>query len=81
MKKKNGYSLNKEDALEPDMPICDPHHPLWDFKENFTQPTYLLPDILKDVNSGHNIVTTVFIECGAMYNPENSITKNIISEN
>ena len=40
----------------------------------------MLPDILKDVNSGHNIVTTVFIECGAMYNPENSITKNVISE-
>ena len=78
--KEKWLSLNKEDALEPDMPICDPHHHLWDFKENFTQPTYLLPDILKDVNSGHNIVSTVFIECGAMYNPQNSISKNVILE-
>src|SRR3984893_7297112 len=28
---------------------------------------YLLDEILEDVGSGHNIESTVFIECGAMY--------------
>jgi len=73
-------STNKETALEPDLPICDPHHHLWDFKKDSVEPTYLLPEILNDTNSGHNIVSTVFIECGAMYNPEHSIEEQVINE-
>ena len=53
----------KEDILEPDLPICDPHHHLWDHVEN----PYLLPQLLDDVNSGHHVVSTVFVECSAMY--------------
>ena len=65
----------KETALEPDLPICDPHHHLWDGVSRRVQPRYLLDEILEDVNGGgHNIVSTVFIECGAMFKkdgPEN----------
>ena len=71
---------NKEEALEPDLPICDPHHHLWDFNKTYIEETYLLPDILKDTNSGHNIVSTVFIECGAMYNKNHSIEEQVINE-
>lgn len=53
----------QEDIIEPDRPICDPHHHLWDNKSN----PYLLPDLLADTGSGHNIVSTVFVECAAMY--------------
>ena len=56
-------SLVQEDILEPDLPICDPHHHLWD---NDTNP-YLLPQLLADVQSGHNVVSTVFVECNSMY--------------
>jgi len=56
-----------EAALEPDLPICDPHHHLWEFRDDQPEPRYLLDDILADTNSGHNIVSTVFIECGTMY--------------
>ena len=56
-----------EDALEPDLPICDPHHHLWDFREGTPEPRYLLDNLLEDTNSGHNIVSTIFIECHAMY--------------
>jgi L-fuconolactonase len=56
-----------EEILEPDLPICDPHHHLWDNAHVHVQPRYLLDEILEDVNSGHNIVSTVFIECGAMF--------------
>ncbi len=60
----------KETALEPDLPICDPHHHLWDGRKGSgsIQPRYLLDEILLDVQGGgHNIVSTVFIECGAMF--------------
>ncbi len=52
-----------EAVLEPDLPICDPHHHLWD------HPTsrYLLDELLQDTGSGHNVVSTVFVECGSMY--------------
>ena len=57
----------KEEALEPDLPICDPHHHLWEFRKGGVQQRYLLDEILADVGGGHNIVSTVFIECGAMF--------------
>ena len=56
-----------EEPLEPELPICDPHHHLWEFRYDRVAHRYLLDDLLRDVNSGHNIVATVFIECGAMY--------------
>ncbi|HPA90021.1 MAG TPA: amidohydrolase family protein [Quisquiliibacterium sp.] len=52
-----------EDVLEPDLPIVDPHHHLWVANG---QP-YLLPELLADVGSGHDIRATVFAECRAMY--------------
>jgi L-fuconolactonase len=52
-----------EDILEPALPIVDPHHHLWDHPGS----RYLLDDLLADVNSGHNIVKTVFIQCGSGY--------------
>ncbi|MGY8957934.1 MAG: amidohydrolase family protein [Alphaproteobacteria bacterium] len=60
-------NLVQEESLEPDLPICDPHHHLWEFRTERVDPRYLMDEILLDINSGHNIVSTVFIECGAMY--------------
>ena len=60
-------ALTVEETLEPDLPICDPHHHLWEFKTEHTQPRYLLDEILEDLYAGHNVVSTVFIECGAMF--------------
>lgn len=60
--------LTQEETLEPGLPIIDPHHHLWDARGgNYVQKRYLLEDMLADVNSGHNITQTVFIECGAMF--------------
>ncbi len=53
----------REETLEPDLPICDPHHHLWDHPES----RYLLDELLADTGSGHNVVSTVFMECMAMY--------------
>ena len=54
----------REVALEPDLPIIDPHHHLWDMQ---LHGRYLLPELLADLGGGHNVVATVFIECHAMY--------------
>ena len=53
----------KEEILEPELPIVDPHHHLWDHPGS----RYLLDELLADVGSGHNIVATVFIQCGSGY--------------
>ena len=51
-------------------PICDPHHHLWDLQTARLVPRYLLDEILADTSAGHNVVSTVFIECGAMFKPD-----------
>jgi L-fuconolactonase len=52
-----------EPILEPDLPIIDTHHHLWERPDH----RYLLHEFLDDVRTGHNIVATVFMECRAMY--------------
>lgn len=56
----------REEIIDPDRPIVDPHHHLWDFPES----RYLLDELLADVNSGHSVVATVFVECASMYRAE-----------
>ncbi|MGH1492557.1 MAG: amidohydrolase family protein [Acidimicrobiales bacterium] len=56
----------QEEALEPDLPICDPHHHLW-LDSGHTGWPYILDDLLADTGSGHNVVKTVFLECHAEY--------------
>jgi L-fuconolactonase len=72
-----------EGILEPELPIVDPHHHLWDrptevlrnlppLEHGFMDiiretPRYLLDELLADLRSGHNIRATVYMECGAMY--------------
>ena len=53
-----------EPTLEPDLPIVDPHHHLW--PAGGALP-YGINELHADANSGHNIVQTVFMECGASY--------------
>ncbi len=52
-----------EDILEPDLPIIDAHHHLWDFPRN----RYLLPEMLADTHSGHDIRATVYVDCTSYY--------------
>ncbi|MGF1597306.1 MAG: amidohydrolase family protein [Acidimicrobiales bacterium] len=56
----------REEALEPDLPICDPHHHLW-LDAGHTGWPYTLDDLLADTGAGHNVVRTVFLECHAEY--------------
>jgi L-fuconolactonase len=61
-------ALTSEATLEPDLPICDPHHHLWEFRpEPVHYQRYLLSDLAEDLNSGHTVRSTVFIEVKARY--------------
>jgi L-fuconolactonase len=54
-----------EPALEPGLPICDPHHHLWhDSPERQPFPTYMLDDLAADASSGHNVRSTVYVQTG-----------------
>lgn len=72
-----------EKILDPDLPIIDPHHHLWDWPEALlsSRPDqqhgfnevlrramrYLFHEFMADLSSGHNIRATVFVQCTAMY--------------
>ena len=73
----------KEEILEPDLPIVDPHHHLWDRPTEILKdlppldhgfmdiirrvPRYLFDELLADLRGGHDVRATVYLECGAMY--------------
>jgi predicted TIM-barrel fold metal-dependent hydrolase len=73
-----------EAIIEPELPIIDPHHHLWDLRPllpKFPEPRhpfiaslahhayYTFDQLHAHLTSGHNIIATVFMECGAFYNP------------
>ncbi|TCD05106.1 amidohydrolase [Erythrobacteraceae bacterium CFH 75059] len=73
-----------EEALEPDWRIVDPHHHLWDLRPLLPifpeprhpfvatvarTPRYGFDELMGDLAAGHRVTATVFIECGAFYNP------------
>ncbi len=74
-----------EDVLEPELPIIDPHHHLWDHRDredpHFRQVVYLCEEITRDIeDSGHNIVQTVFAQCGAFYREDGPEEMRCIGE-
>jgi len=52
-----------EPILEPELPIIDAHHHLWIRAD----APYLLREFAADLQTGHNVVATVFAECHSMY--------------
>jgi predicted TIM-barrel fold metal-dependent hydrolase len=83
-----------EAILEPELPIIDPHHHLWD-RRNYATPQapehpfmtaiedakrYLLDELMADTGSGHNVVGTVFLECGAFYKADGPVERRSIGE-
>ena len=74
-----------ETTIEPELPIIDPHHHLWDLRKNnqmgFRQEVYLCEEISRDIqDSGHNVVQTVFAQCGAFYRADGPEEMKCIGE-
>lgn len=53
----------EEIALDPDLPIIDGHHHLWDRPDS----VYMDRDFLNDIDSGHNIRGSVYVQCRSFY--------------
>src|SRR3954447_1511479 len=83
-----------EAILEPDLPIVDPHHHLWD-RRNYATPAapehpfmtaiadarrYLLDELIADTSSGQNVIATVFVECGAFYKADGPVELRPVGE-
>jgi predicted TIM-barrel fold metal-dependent hydrolase len=73
--KKAWLDSGEEEALEPDLQICDPHHHLWDYPGS----RYVLDELLADTRA-HRIEKTVFVECGSMYRSEGDATLAPVGE-
>ncbi|MGD0333994.1 MAG: amidohydrolase family protein [Xanthobacteraceae bacterium] len=59
-------ALRREEPIDANLPIIDPHHHLWD-----RGLRYLFDELKDDVDSGgHNIRATVYLQCGSMYRAE-----------
>jgi predicted TIM-barrel fold metal-dependent hydrolase len=69
-------ALTSEEAIDPDLPICDPHHHFWD-RPGFR---YMLDELLVDIGGGHNITETVFVECSAMYRKDGPESMSPVGE-
>jgi L-fuconolactonase len=63
MEQEQWLSQVVEEIIEPELRICDPHHHLW----HRAGSRYLLEELMADTGSGHNVVSTVFVECASMY--------------
>lgn len=82
------------DIIDPERPIIDPHHHLWDRRSvpqpapcatDFERviglsPLYLLDQLNADMKAGHNIVATVFLECGAFYRTDGPPERRCVGE-
>ena len=74
-------ALTQEPTLEPEIPICDPHHHFWDLRpERIPYQRYLFYELVADVNCGHNVRSTVFIEARAMYRPDGPVELRPVGE-
>ena len=61
-------ALTQEDPIEPDIPLCDPHHHFWDGRmQSIPYQRYLIHELMADLDSGHNVRSTVFLEARSMY--------------
>lgn len=68
-----GYT---EEALQPELPIIDAHHHLWELPGS----TYLREELRADLATGHDIQATVFVECHSQYDTEGPLPLRPVGE-
>ena len=74
-------ALTQEPTLEPELPICDPHHHFWDRRlQSLPYQRYLLDELHADISSGHNVRSTVFLEARSMYRPDGPVAMRPVGE-
>ena len=74
-------ALTQEATVEPEIPICDPHHHFWDFRiARLPYQRYLLHELSADIGCGHDVRSTVFIEARAMYRVDGPLEMRPVGE-
>jgi L-fuconolactonase len=69
-------ALRDEPVLEPDWPIVDAHHHLWDRQSG----RYLAHEFLEDTGSGHRVVSTVYVQCRSMLRADGPVETRPVGE-
>ena len=74
-------ALTEESPIEPATPICDPHHHFWDKRlQSIPYQRYLLHELMRDLASGHNVQSTVFVEARSMYRASGPVELRPVGE-
>lgn len=61
--RKEWLALHHEEPLQPELPIIDAHHHLWDRQTG----RYLTHEFSEDIqNSGHRVLSSVYVQCRSM---------------
>ncbi|MYF04058.1 MAG: amidohydrolase, partial [Holophagales bacterium] len=66
----------REEPIDPDQEICDPHHHLWDYPDS----RYMLAELHGDTGAGHNVTSTVFVECASGYRDGGPEEMRVVAE-
>jgi predicted TIM-barrel fold metal-dependent hydrolase len=75
-----------EPAIDPELPIIDTHHHLYDRISEAEariaggRRRYLIDELLQDMDSGHNIVATVYVDAAAMYRADGPPEFRVVGE-
>ena len=67
----------REEIVEPERRIVDPHHHLWNSTGLIP---YTLEELWADTGSGHNVEQTIFMECRAEYHSEGPLHLRSLGE-
>lgn len=70
-------ALHDEEVLDPDLPIVDAHHHVWDAP----RPRYMFEELQADVaGTGHHIIATVYVDCRSMYRADGPLEFRSVGE-
>lgn len=70
-------ALHAEDPIDPQRPIIDAHHHIWDSP----RPRYMFDELHGDlVAARHNVVATVYVDCRSMYRCEGPMELRSVGE-
>jgi L-fuconolactonase len=66
--------MTEEPIIDPTIPICDAHHHLWHVPEglggmfeHLPRKRFLIEEFMAEIALGHNIVSSVFMQCFTFY--------------
>lgn len=68
-------AMHEEAVLEPELPIIDAHHHLWE-----THGRYMLEEFMEDVAGGHRIVASIFCQSEDGYDDEAPLALQPVGE-